>query len=232
MASYQQNEEMTEDRKRSGFTKQPRAVPAEERSAPGGKRRAKDEGGGVSDLRKKRIWMTVLVDLILLGVLFGVVVGGIFGYRALRDWYAPKWETRDVVFCVEMTGIDPDLVKYGQDGRPTMTGNGIWSSDRTDADLLGTVTSVRTVLVAGADGTNTLTVYLTVEAEAYYREGQGYRMGETMLLAGTEGVFRVKGITAPGHIISMHEKQDETEGLPEDGSVGEDSSETDAVAQG
>lgn len=232
MASYQQHEDLTEDRKRSGFTKQQKVNPAEEQAAPGGKRRNKEEGNGMADLRKRRLWMTLLVDLILLGVLLGAVVGCIFGYRALREWYAPRWETRDVVFCVEMTGINPDLVKYGQDGRPTMTGNGIWSSDRTDADQLGTVTSVRTVLVAEADGTNTLTVYLTVEAAAYYREGQGYRMGETMLLAGAEGIFRVKGITAPGHIISMHEKQDETESTPEDGFVGEDSSETTAEAQG
>jgi hypothetical protein len=160
------------------------------------------------------------------------VAGGIFGYRALRDWYAPEWEIRDVVFCVEMQGINPDLVKYGPDGRPTMTGNGIWSSDRTDADLLGTVSSVRTVLVAEADGTNTLTVYLTVEASAYYREGHGYRMGETMLLAGTEGTFRIKGITAQGCIISMHEKQDEPIRNPEESTAETESVETTPSAQG
>ena len=38
-----------------------------------------------------------------------------------------------------------------------------------------------------------------------------------------------EGITAT---VTMHEKQDETEGLPEDGSAGEDSSETAAAAQG
>ena len=232
MASYPKNEDMTEDRKRSGFSKQPRVNPSEEPTASGGKRKAKEEGNGVTNLRKKRLWMTLLVDLILLAVLFGAVAGGIFGYRALRDWYAPEWELREVVFCVEMQGINPELVKYGSDGRPTMTGNGIWSSDHTDADLLGTVSSVRTVLVAEADGTNTLTVYLTIEASAYYREGKGYRMGETMLLAGTEGVFRVKGITAPGSIISMHEKQDEPIRNPEESTADPESTETDPSAQG
>ena len=231
MASNQKNEDMTEDRKRSGFSKQPRVSASEQQANPAGRRKAREEGSGIATMQKRRIWMTLLVDLILLAVLFGTVAGGILGYRALRDWYAPEWETRDVVFCVEMAGINPDLVKYGADGRPTMTGNGIWSSDYTDADLLGTVSSVRTVLVAAEDGTNTLTLYLTVEATAYYREGQGYRMGETMLLAGSEGTFRIKGITAKGSIISMHEKQDEPIRDPEE-SAEEESPDTAPSAQG
>ncbi len=173
-------------------------------------RRSTDARG--IDRRSRRLWVSILVDIILLLLLAGLLVGGWFGYRALREWYAPTWETRDVVYCVEMQGIDPDLVKYGQDGRPTLTNNAIWSSDRTDADHLGTVTDVRTVLVAWEDGRNTLTLYLTVEATAYYREGKGYRMGETMLLAGSEGTYRVEGMIADGRIISMHEVQDESDG--------------------
>ena len=69
-----------------------------------------------------------------------------------------------------------------------MTDHPIWSSDKTDADQLGIVTDAVLVTV---DGINTFALHLTVEAEAYYREGKGYRMGETMLLAGTEGFFRM-----------------------------------------
>ena len=208
MAFFRRNDEETRDRKISGFTKQPRTS-AGEQSPSEGKRRGRSEGRGPRGARNQRFWMTLLVDMVLLAVLFGAVAGGIFGYRAVREWYAPEWETRDVIFCVEMENIDPDAVKYGADGRPTMEGNGIWSSDRTDADLLGTVTEVRTVLVAKEDGTNTLTLYLTVEAGAYYREGKGYRMGETMLLAGSEGTYRLEGLTAAGTIVSMHEKADD-----------------------
>ena len=216
MAFFHRNEEPAEDKKLSGFSKPSRTAATGEQAASEGRRKTGVEGKIPRDQRNKRFWMALLVDLILLAVLFGAVAGCIFGYRALREWYAPEWETRDVIFRVEMTEIDPDLVKYGQDGRPTMVGNGIWSSDRTDAALLGTVTDVQTVLVVQEDGTNTLTLYLTVEATAYYREGKGYRMGETMLLAGAEGVFRVKGLTGEGRILSMHEMQDETTALPED----------------
>ncbi len=163
--------------------------------------------------------ITLLVDLILLVFIALLVVGGIFAYREIRELYAPTWETRDVVFRVEMTGVDPAMIKYGQDGRPTMVGHPLWSSDLIDADCLGTVTDVRTVLVSGEDGNNTLTLYLTVEASAHYREGKGYRMGATALLAGTEGTFLAEGLIAEGTVISMHEKSDETAAETEAGTV-------------
>ena len=165
----------------------------------------------------RKRWVSLVVDLILLVVLAGLIVGGVFAYRAIRELYAPTWETREVVFCVEMTGIDPAMVKYGQDGRPTIAGHALWSSDRDDADCLGTVTDVRTVLVSGEDGRNTLNLYLTVEAKAHYREGKGYRMGATMLLAGMKGSFLAEGLMAEGTVISMHEKSDETQTEPEGG---------------
>lgn len=159
---------------------------------------------------KNRRWVAILVDVLLILALVGLIVGGYFGYRAIRELYAPVWETREIVFCVRMEGIEPDMVKYGQDGRPTFTDNAIWSSGSTDADRLGTVTDVRTVLVTHADSSNSLTLYLTVTATARYREGQGYHMGNTHLLAGLEGVFRVEGMSAPGAVISLHEQADET----------------------
>ena len=170
----------------------------------------KADGKRAGTNRGFRKWVTLVVDLILLLVIVGLVVGGVYAYRAIRELYAPTWETREVVYGVEMTGIDLDLVKYGQDGRPTMTGHPLWSSDRTDADFLGTVTDVRTVLVSGEEGENTLNLYLTVEATAYYREGKGYRMGATMLLAGMKETFMAQGLVAEGLVISMHEKSDET----------------------
>lgn len=183
-------------------------------------------------VRGNRKWVTLVVDLILLAVLVGLAAGGVFAYRAIRDLYAPVWESRDVVFCVKMEGIDPSMVKYGQDGRSTFTGNPIWSSDRTDADLLGTVTDVRTVLVSREDGYNTITMYLTVEATAHYREGKGYRMGATMLLAGDSASYRVEGMVAEGSIISMHEKSMETDAATEAGTVLAEPPETDPDAQG
>ena len=189
-----------------------RPAAQEEKSVKGENKRSKDRGGS-------RKWVTLAVDVILLVLLIGLVVGAVFAYRAVRELYAPTWETREVVFEVEMTGIDLDMVKYGQDGRPTITGHPLWSSDRTDADFLGTVTDVRAVLVSGEEGENTLNLYLTVEATAYYREGKGYRMGTTMLLAGMKGDFMAQGLVTEGTVISMHEKSNETPAETEAGTV-------------
>lgn len=199
-------------------------------SAPDGE--GKGNARKPDPVRGNRKWVTLAVDLILLVVLIGLSVGGVFAYRAIRDLYAPVWETRDVVFCVKMEGIDPSMVKYGQDGRSTFTGNPIWSSDRTDADCLGTVTDVKTVLVSREDGYNTVTLYLTVEAKAHYREGKGYRMGATMLLAGDSGSYRVEGMTAEGVIISMHEKSQETQADTEAGTLMAEPPKIDPNAQG
>ncbi|MBQ3507781.1 MAG: hypothetical protein IJA91_04450 [Clostridia bacterium] len=207
MASNQQNINGVEDRKISGFSKRVRAEQAGDGNASGNGRNARN-GRVMMERRGKYWWSALLADLILLVLLVGLVLGGIFGYRALRDLYAPSWETREVVFCVVIEGVDPDMMEYGQGGRPSMTDHPIWSSDKTDADQLGIVTDAVLVTV---DGINTFALHLTVEAEAYYREGKGYRMGETMLLAGTEGFFRMESMVAKGTIISMHEKSEETE---------------------
>lgn len=185
--------------------------------SPEGRDRRGRMGKRVMAQGRSPIWVTLLVDFVLLVVIAGLVVGGVFAYRAIRELYAPVWETREVVFGVEMTGIDPDMVKYGQHSRPTMVDHPLWSSDSSDADLLGTVTDVRTVLVPGENGKNTLTLYLTVEATAHYREGKGYRMGATMLLAGMQGTFMAQGLVAEGTVISLHEKSEEA--TAEEGTV-------------
>ena len=183
-------------------------------TSPEGKKGRKGKKGKVGrkamGRERSRIWVTLLVDITLLLVIAGLVVGGVYAYRAVREMYAPVWETRQVVFAVEMKGVDPDMVKYDQNGRPVIVNRPLWSSDQTDADVLGTVTDVQTLLVPGENGENTLTLRLTVEANAHYREGKGYRMGSTMLLAGMKGTFMTYGLVAEGTVISMHEKQDKT----------------------
>lgn len=179
-------------------------------AAEGKKARKGKMGKKAMGRSRSRIWVTILVDLALLIVIAGLVIGGIFAYRAIRELYAPVWETREVVFEVEMKGVDPDMVKYGQHGRPIIADRPLWSSDHADADLLGTVTDVQTFLVPDENGENTLTLHLTVEATAHYREGKGYRMGATMLLAGMKGTFMTYGLVAEGTVTSMHEKQEDS----------------------
>ena len=214
MASF--NHKESDDRKASGLTELG-GIPGGSTDGGDGRSNASRGGKGVPGMKKKRGWVTVLLDILLLVVLAGLIVGGWFGYRALREVYAPEWEVREMIYRVELKGIDPNMVEYGEDGRPVYTNKSIWSSDRTDADHLGTVVDVQTELVSGAGGVNTLNLYLTVKANAYYREGEGYRMGATMLLAGYEGLFRlegtsggrVDGLMAEGMIISLHEASEE-----------------------
>ncbi len=212
MSSYYQNGNGTDDRDRklSGFSKPHRDEVRPEASAES-ERGAKGRGTPMLIRRGNRLWISLLVDFVLLAVVAALVVGCVFGYRALRELYAPSWETRDVVFTVKMENIPPEMVRYDQKkGQYTIMDNPIWSSELTNADHLGTVVDVRTVLVSTGP-VNTVTLYLEVEATAYYREGKGYRMGETMLLAGSTGTYRLEGLTADGIIISMHEKAEETE---------------------
>lgn len=205
MSKNHQNENTAKDldRKLSGFSKRLQPEAAE------GVRSSRARGRVVTARKGSRMWVSLLVDIVLLAVIAGLITGFVIGYRALRELYAPTWEMRDVVFCVKMDNISPDMVKYDRDkGRYVIVNNPIWSSELTDADCLGTVKDVRTVLVSTGSA-NTVSLYLKVEARAYYREGKGYRMGETMLLAGATGIYRLEGLTSEGTIISMHEKAED-----------------------
>lgn len=202
MALYMRNGNDTEgrDQKLSGLTKR-NPVESEETGREGRKRRHVVLAG-----RERRLWVAILVDFILLALVAGLLVGGVFGYRALREMYAPEWEVREVIFRVKMEDVPPEMLLLDEEqGDLAVRGQPIWSSEATDADMLGTVQDVRTATVTAEGGGITLNVYLEVKANAYYRKGKGYRMGETMLLAGSTGVYRLAGLAAEGMIISVRE---------------------------
>ncbi len=206
MSSYYPNggDSDHRDRKLSDLPKRGRS----EQAADAG-RGTRGRGPVAVNRQGNRWWVSLLVDLVILAVVAGLVMGFVFAFRAVRELYAPTWEVRPVIFDVKMEGIPPDMVKYDQEkAQYTIMNNPIWSSEQTDADCLGTVVDVRTVLVSTGEF-NTVTLYLRVEADAYYREGKGYRMGETLLLAGAEGVYRLEGLAAEGMIISMHERSED-----------------------
>lgn len=179
------------------------------RESIGGGNRPDTDHVGTSRKTGRRA-LPIVVDVLIILVLIGIGIGAWIGYTTIKEAYAPTWETRPITYCVEMEGIDPGIVKYGQDGRPTFVHNSIWSSGSAEADLLGRVTDVQTVLVASEDGQNTLTLYLTVEANASYREGKGYRLGKTRILAGLKNEYRLSGLTAEGWITSLDDPMVET----------------------
>lgn len=140
------------------------------------------------------------VDLILLLVLVGLCAGGVFGYRAVKELYAPTWETRTVEFCVEIKNIDYDRADQLL---PALSDRGLWYSADVDGDLLGTVHDVRIVSSVTEDGREVMTLYLAVKTQADYRKGEGYYVGSTRLLAGETGVFRAEGLIAEGKVVSL-----------------------------
>jgi hypothetical protein len=208
MASYYPNP--SDDRKVSGLT-DPVRTGAQGQPAPDSGKETRGNRGGRGKEKiglsrtGKRLWLSLLVDVVVLLVLVGLILGGWYGFRAIRELYAPAWEVRSVVFGLEIKGVPTDMLEYYQN---EINGTAVRSSDRTDADVIGTVIEVQSVLVTQEDGRETLNIRLILEAEAQYREGEGYRMGETMLLAGLEQDFRLKGQAVHGEIVFMKEKED------------------------
>lgn len=203
MSSYFQNGNDSEqrDRKLSGFSRRNAVEQFDENG-----RESKKRGKLVLATQGKNLWVSLGVDILLLALVIGLGFAVVHGYRALRDIYAPEWEVREVVFRVKMENIPPDMVRYDETkGTLAIEGRPMWSSDQTDADMLGTVENVRTATVTAEGGETVLTMYLDVRANAYYRKGKGYRMGETMLLAGSTGTYRLAGMSAEGMIISVSE---------------------------
>lgn len=147
-------------------------------------------------------WRGLAVDAVLLLLLIGVGVGVWMGYRAVKAAYEPVWEQRRVEYTVEIRNID--YVRADQ-LLPALSDHGLWRGSDADGDYLGQVSDVRAVPSVTEDGRETMTLYLTISAEAKYLPGKGYYMGDTRLLAGLNGMFRAEGLLAEGTIVSMQE---------------------------
>lgn len=210
------------------------------------RRRAGRRGAGRDGLTTRRRTGSarpMILDAVLILVLAAVITGAVFGYRALRSYFSPAWQTKDVYFVVCIQNVDPDMLTYADNAADregdalTLIGKSIWSSDRTDADRLGTVVSAD---IRSQTGDSPLvTLYLTVFARASYRPGEGYRMGDTRLLAGDSGLFRLEGLVSLGEILTLDESGSyvpffsETEAASDEGTTADGSladAETDGAA--
>lgn len=153
--------------------------------------------------RKRRFSLRgLLVDLALLLVLCGLGVGIWFGYRSVKNIYAPVWETRQISFVVEISDLGLEETNAL---RNTLPGCSLWYSSSADGDMLGKISQLDSVPYTNEEGEGVLALYLTVTAEAKYREGQGYYVGSTRLLAGESGVFRTEGLITEGVIVSLQD---------------------------
>lgn len=177
------------------------------RTAGSAGRRGKNKRERALPGKRRFSWRGLAVDLVLLLLIAGVGVGLWYGYGAVKEMYAPAWETRQVEFCVEIRNLDYDRADQLL---PALSGHDIWYSSAADGDRLGTVSDVRAVPSVTEDGRETMTLYLTVSTQAEYRKGQGYYVGTTRLLAGESGEFRAEGLAAEGTLVSLQDLSEVT----------------------
>lgn len=162
-----------------------------------------DRLGKASGRKRRGTW---LIDGIFLVLIIGAVVGIYFLYSHLRDKFAPAWEERPVVYVLELTGVDSEMVAYESSGEKALCGKDVYGSMKPGADQLGRVTEA--IRVQDAENPDRVTLYLTVEATARYREGYGYRMADTRLLCGETRGFRLAGLEVQGSILFLQTREE------------------------
>ena len=176
--------------------------------------------------KKSMAWLVDLIIILLVAA--AVLLAWLYLIRPLIGAYRRSWEERDVIWVLELTDVDPAYMTYDRDGDPELIGSTVLSAPRDDADVLGEVTDAETTLVVREDGSDTLTLRLTVKATVRYRAGDGYSAGDTHLLCGETRVFRLPGLTAEGMILSLNTPEElsaaaaaESSSAPDDGTLTE-----------
>lgn len=166
-----------------------------------------DRGEMVAE-RRPVYWRTAVADLVLLLLLAALCVGVIFGYRALEKVYNPEGEACRMEFSIRVTDVDEKTVNtflYDENGNNLFENSEIYHTDRVDGECLGIVKDVK--VEPGSDPAKaTFTLYLTVENDVVYRQGEGYFVDEIQLLAGMTGQYRVHGMSFEGLMTALHEK--------------------------
>ncbi len=192
------------DRKASSLT--PRD-PAQRRRYEGdGRRITLKDARRELERRPTQIW----VDLLLILLLLGAIAGGVFGYRILKKAYAPDGEYRDVVFLVEFSSVDAEILpKYWVLNSPVyFAGN---AGDVADAHLFDPPDLYYNLPAESGEESapprKAFTVAMRTNQEnlAYYRKGHGYFLGDEHLLAGSAIQLRVNGISANATIVAVFE---------------------------
>ncbi len=194
-----------QDRKASGYIGAAGSVRSK-KSLPGA-----DGQGGKDTLqgqasRKNRRGGAFVVDMVLIVLIVGVIVGGIFGYRALKQAYSVEWEEGITVhLVVELANVDPTIDLSKEDDMS------VYFSSHVDADKIGVVTEV---LDSGLMPSSTKDAAsgnkyyrVAVEATARYRAGEGYYVGSESLLAGRGGHFRIGSYEMEGTLLLVTEQE-------------------------
>ncbi len=165
----------------------------------GDEKRSGARRSGTGKDRKRSFRRGVVADLILLALLIGLGFCAWLGYRTVRELYVPQWEDRSIELCIRITDIDYDRADSLLSG---LTDHPLWYTDAVDGTELGLVTDVRAE-PSTVEGRQIMTLYLTVDVTAQYRNSEGYFVGDVRLLAGDTGLYRANGLVAEGTVVTL-----------------------------
>ncbi len=166
--------------------------------------------GDVSTGTHRRRVGVIVVDMLLVVLFCGAIVGGFFGYRAFRNAYAPKEEMRETVLLVELSCLDVEAVPdYWNADAP------MYVSDEVGAEPIAYLSDVPYIKTLPPDPEHPdaplqKTVHLLLHTTAEYREGEGYFVGDTALYAGMVYDVRVDGVSTSAMILSVMPAEEST----------------------
>ena len=168
-----------------------------------------------------RRWLFLVVDVLLLAA---IVTAVIFVISLLTPWSifgGDQGEIRSLTYTVEIAGVDQEQLTALQKG-DTVT-------DRRTGEVIGVVTAINNrdyevysehpelkpgvngedyyeVVKEQYPGSGLQTVTVTIQVDATYQRGVGYRVGDTRIAAGRELELIFRNYTDTGVCIGLSEK--------------------------
>lgn len=166
-----------------------------------------------------RRWLFLVVDVLLLAAIVAAVV---FVISLLTPWSIfgnDQGEIRSLTYTVEIAGVDQEQLTALQRGDTVI--------DRKTGAVIGVVTAISNrdyevysehpELKPGADGeadyfevvkeqypnSGLQTVTVTIQVDATYQHGIGYRVGDTRIAAGREMELMFRNYADTGVCISL-----------------------------
>ncbi len=144
-----------------------------------GARKVSDKGIGTNVKVKKRIPIAVdiIAGILMLALTCAVIVGSYMLFR----YYSDDYDSVNVVYTA-IVELPDNIESYG-----TMKGSELFMDVSSNSVYFGKITEVR---VVSGDGEVGGQVLLTVSANAKYRDGKGYSIGDSRLAVGSKHTLR------------------------------------------
>ena len=142
--------------------------------------------------RKLPVFVDVIIGVIILAIFAGIVVGAYFMFRYYTNDYAGvKLEYVFISPCAE--DIDAFRTMKNKDLYFDLDGNTLYFGKVTNVDVVDSVNTGKYLV-------------LNVSADAKYKSGEGYTIGESKMAVGSEYSLRVDGRVVVGTIVELREE--------------------------